>query len=75
MFYALRTENHYLHTAYNATSSFEVREKLFELLKATTDLTDEELIELAKESLEDIAATRGWVLEKSKTKFTSFYKH
>lgn len=61
MYYAIYDGHDYLATGYNATSRYEVREQLFEMLKADTDET--ELRSMAGWSLEDVLAVRGWTLD------------
>lgn len=61
MYYAIYDGHDYLYTGYNATSRYEVREQLFELLKADTD--ERELKQMAGWPLEEVLAVRGWTLD------------
>jgi len=62
MYYAIKTVNRYLATAYNATSSFEVREQIFQML--SKDVEHSELLHMSTWPLEEILATRGLTLER-----------
>lgn len=61
MYYAIYDGYDYLATGYNATSRYEVREQLFELLKI--DTSEKELKQMAGWPLEEVLAVRGWTLD------------